>query len=994
MVHRWCIDFRSLNSVTVKDVFPLPLIEECIDTLSGTNFLSTLDMASGYWQIKLDEADRSKTAFITKYGLFEHTRMAFGLCNAPATFQRVIQLVLRGLTWKEVLAYLDDIMIVGSTFIRHLQNLCEVFRRFREHNLKLKPKKCQLFRKEVKFLGKIVSGQGIAVNPENVAAVLEWPIPKCTKDVEKFLGFVNYHREHIHEYAKRAEVLYGLTGKNPFAWERKHELAFADLQHALVTAPVLSYPNPKDLFILDTDASDQAIGAELVQVQEGKEKVIGYASFVLTPEQRRYCTTRKELLAVVRFTRHFRHYLLGRQFVVRTDHNSLVWLMRFKLIVGQLARWLEELSQYDMVIVHRPGKKHGNADGLSRITDSIELCSNYKAGVDLSSLPCKGCAYCSRAQREWARFEEDVDNVVPLSIRSLLANPEMTYWGPGFTKSQLRQAQLEDDDLRQIIAWKEDSVTPSESFLALSSPAVKYYWLQYKHLLMKDRVLFYKWESESREKLLLVVPASLREQVLQSCHDTKFAGHMGQNKTIARLKSTFIWYQMNKDSQNYVKSCSVCNLNKKACVKPKAPLGSYHAGAPMERVHIDILGPLQLSRSGNKYILMMVDQFTKWVECVPLQTQTAEVVAKACVTHFFSRFGAPLQLHTDQGKNFDSKLFKEICALMEITKTRTTAYRPCSNGQVERYNRTLLQMIRCFLQGYPNTWDENLPYLISAIRSTVHRQTNYTPNMMMLGREVTMPVEVMLGTAEVNHNDDQPASYVTQLGEVLQHCHKLAREYLQSSQVRQKRDYDLKLSVNRYQVGDLVYLIDSSTKIGQSSKLKPVWKGPMIVIEVITPSLYRVRSRRKDTVVHHDRMKLCNDRVIPIWVRRYLDQVNPEVAPGNEGDRSLDHSDSEIAPGSKEDRFFDQQNLLYDGSDLYLDQLFADLESEKSVENQIPAEDTNNDSMGIDNSVSINLAGNDEQVSDVSQGDEPVTVARSRRSRAVKSPAYLKDYVS
>ena len=317
--------------------------------------------------------------------------LRFGLCNAPATFQRAVELVLRGLTWKDVLAYLDDIVVVGSTFEHHLGNLREVFKRFRKHNLKLKPKKCVLYQKEVKFLGKIVSGDGISVNPENIEAVSKWPTPKCTKDVEKFLGFVNYHRNHISEYAKRASVLYSITGKNAFKWEGEHQGAFDDLKVALVNAPVLAHPNSNDPFILDCDASNTAIGAELIQVQNGVERVISYGSYALTPEQRRYCTTRKELLALVRFCRQYRHYLLGRQFTVRTDHNSLTWLTRFKLIEGQLARWLEELSQYNMVIMHRSGKKHGNADGLSRIEDPLESCNCYYAGSTLQSLPCGGC---------------------------------------------------------------------------------------------------------------------------------------------------------------------------------------------------------------------------------------------------------------------------------------------------------------------------------------------------------------------------------------------------------------------------------------------------------------------------------------------------------------------------------------------------------------------------------------------------------------------------
>ena len=388
---RYCVDYRSLNKKTVKDLFPLPSISQCLDQLSGNMYFSTLDMASGYWQIEVDPKDRHKTAFITKFGLFEHQRMAFGLCNAPATFQRVIQFVLRGLTWTKLLSYLDDVIILGNDFEDHLSNLEMTLTRFRKYNLKLKPKKCSLFQTETLFLGRIVSAGGVAVNPENVRKVRDWPVPKSVKDVERFLGFLNYHREHIRDYASSTQILYKFTGsKAKFSWGESEQSAFDSLKEILTSAPILAYPNPSDTFVLDTDASEYAIGAVLSQLQDGKERVICYGSYVLSPEQRKYCVTRKELLAVVRFTRQYRHYLLGREFLLRTDHNSLTWLLRFKYLEGQLARWLEELSQFHMTVLHRPGIKHGNADGLSRIPDEYDFCDCYRAGSELSTLPCGG----------------------------------------------------------------------------------------------------------------------------------------------------------------------------------------------------------------------------------------------------------------------------------------------------------------------------------------------------------------------------------------------------------------------------------------------------------------------------------------------------------------------------------------------------------------------------------------------------------------------------
>jgi hypothetical protein len=288
----------------------------------------------------------------------------------------------------------------------------------------------------------------------------------------------------------------------------------------------------------------------------------------------------------------------------------------------------------------------------------------------------------------------------------------------------------------------------------------------------------------------------------------------------------------------------------------------------MERVHMDMLGPFPVSEWGNKYILVMVDQFTKWVEIHAIPDISAEQTARSAVDHMFSRFGAPLQIHTDQGKNFDGNVMKALCDLFRITKTRTTPYRPCSNGQVERYNRLLLQMIRCYLRAKDRTWDQDLQLLAGAIRAMEHRSTGYSANMMMLGTEVLQPIDILFRSAGEQFRNENPAEYVKHLRETLREVHELAAEKLRTQLRYQKRTYDLKLFERHYEVGDLVYRLNGASKTGESRKLKPVWIGPLVVTEVLNPVLYKVKDRKKEYILHHDRLKLCEDRNVPLWLRK------------------------------------------------------------------------------------------------------------------------------
>ena len=381
---RFCVDYRRLNELTVPDSHQLPRIDDTLDALGGSTWFSTLDLKSGFHQVSIAEEDRPKTAFsIPGSGLWQWRVLPFGLINSPSVFERLMERVFAGLTFLILLIYLDDIIVFSKTFEEHLINLRKVFERLKEANLKLNSKKCKLLCRKVSFLGHEVSNLGIGTDPKKLLAVNDWPQPKTATEVRQFVGLASYYRKFIPNFATVCKPLHQLTEKNNcFAWTEKCQNAFDNLKKLLTSAPILSYPLLQgQRFLIDCDASNVGVGAVLSQIQDGEEKVISYFSKCLSRTERKYCTTRKELLAVVMAVKNFHHFLFGQQFTVRTDHGSLQWLMRFKNCEGQIARWLEVLSAYTFTIVHRAGRVHNNADSLSRrpcYSNDCKHCDRYE----------------------------------------------------------------------------------------------------------------------------------------------------------------------------------------------------------------------------------------------------------------------------------------------------------------------------------------------------------------------------------------------------------------------------------------------------------------------------------------------------------------------------------------------------------------------------------------------------------------------------------------
>lgn len=890
---RFCVDYRKLNEATVKDAYPLPRIDESLEALGGAQWFSTLDLASGYWQVGLTERAKKKSAFVVRGGLYEFNVMPFGLCNAPATFQRLMERVLSGLQWEMLMLYLDDVIVYAGTVQEEVDRLRVVFQRLREANLKLKPSKCFLFQRSVKYLGHVVSNQGVHTDPDKIKAIEEWPVPVNREEVRSFVGLASYYRKFVKGFAEIAKPLHQLTGKNiKFAWTSEAEMAFQELKSRLMAAPILAYPMPEGDFILDTDASQHAMGAVLQQVQDGETKVIGYASKTFSKQQRNYCVTRKELCAVITYVKHFRPYLYGRKFTIRTDHGSLAWLTNFKEPEGQLARWIEVLQQYDYRIIHRPGRNHGNADSLSRKpcrqckrknaecdTGTTNGSRNTKAAnVNHQELDQKHL--CDDPEQEAAITDSQSDGLnvhcvdlpssdnhnkepVPARVHAITVEADITL-------EVIRKQQMEDDTMAPILLWKEQKKPrPEWDTISNQSPHLKTYLAQWDLMEVRDGILVRRWESDDGKsvRFLTVLPQGLRKSVLQELHGVNTAGHLGVKKTTGKVKERFYWVGYHADVRSFLRQCELCARRKSPAKKSRAKLRQYQVGGPLERIAVDVVGPLPETNNGNKYILVIGDYWTKWTEAYAVPDQSAETVAKKVVEEFVFRFGIPKELHSDQGRNFESNVFSEMCRLLGIAKTRTTPYRPQSDGMIERFNRTLVNAIALMIQPFQQQrdWDQYIPYFGFAYRSSIQETTMETPNMLMLGREVRCPLDLTMEGPE--DENECETDYAAELREKLRAAHDRVRHALELTTRRQKKNYDRNATERKFKVEEFVWLHNPAKKPGICKKLTLPWEGPYMIVAKLSDVVVKIQrtSRSKPKIVHSDRLKPYEGPSLEPW---------------------------------------------------------------------------------------------------------------------------------
>jgi transposase InsO family protein len=425
---------------------------------------------------------------------------------------------------------------------------------------------------------------------------------------------------------------------------------------------------------------------------------------------------------------------------------------------------------------------------------------------------------------------------------------------------ELTRLQKEDSILCVVRGWLESGIKPDWNDVSDKCPDVKYLWYRWDSLFLENEVLYRKWEHDDSSlfDLQIVVPNSFKKYILYQLHDSVTAGHLGVKKTLQNIRKRFFWIGLRKDVETWCKKCTICASRKSPQMKNKAPMKQFNCGARWERISIDFVGPFALTKKGNKYLMVVVDQFTKWTECVPLPNIETITVANALIEKVLQTFGMPLSIHTDQGVQFESNLFKELCNLFGIQKTRTTPYRPQSNGGTERTNRTITSMLTSFVSQFRDDWDQYVPFCLMAYRSSVHSATGHTPYKMMFGDDMRLPIDLVFGhpSGSENRLNENGNEYINKLKERLYDVHNFARNKLKLSSDVMKKNYDLKVNLQSYKIGDKVWYFNQQRKVGLSGKLALQWIGPCLVIGKVNDVLYRIQVNKKPKVVHHDKLKM------------------------------------------------------------------------------------------------------------------------------------------
>ena len=777
---RFCIDYRRLNEITVKDAYPLPRIDDALDSLGKAKVYTLVDLACGFWQVPVEMRDRLKLAFTTPFGQFLWNRMPFGVINGPATFQKMMDEVIGPLATICSMVYLDDVIIYSQNVREHLGHLIEVFDRLEQAGLTVKAKKCHVGAARINYLGFTVSETGIEPQEKTVRAIREFPVPKNADETRRFVAIANFYRRFVSGFSKIAQPLNELQKKDViFEWTKERQEAFQELKERLIHQPVLAIPRYGDHFYVATDAaSKRGIGGVLMQKDPVSKKMrpIAYCSRSFTTAEAKYSVTEQECLGCIYAMKEFRAYLYGRRFTLITDHQALRWLLSRKEQTGRIQRWLWELLEFDFEVEYIPGPQNQVADALSR------------APVDP---PDEEFTKIGPANEE--------ERLQKLCARVQMMQPRNSFQ---ITEELLIQAQEDDPVCQRIVeagSYEGNPINISPNGLV--------------------RVV----EESGRQCIFL--PRSLRGQILKEYHDSPWGGHLGVTKTYLRVRNKFVAQGLKGFVHAWVGTCRDCGSRRVKPTKVIPALSPQDIGELGDRLGIDLMGPFPETEKGFAYALVTIDYATRFGFAIPMKSHKAEDVAKALINHVFAVIGPPRELMSDGAAELAKSVAAAVCEVYQTKQLHSVPYRPQYNGLVERLIRTLKDELRVFINGLQDDWDQFLGFVVLAYNVSPQATLGYAPYTLVLGREPRTPTDLMIPTKT------QPTKDTKEMIDKLKRAvgtlngEAMANYRRNTKKIEEEYNRRMKRKLWSFKEGEYCWIYRSHAGKGVG-KMRCKWRGP------------------------------------------------------------------------------------------------------------------------------------------------------------------------
>ena len=819
---RMCVDYRSLNEVTIKNKYPLPRIDDLFDQLKGATVFSKIDLRSGYHQLKIRPEDVPKTAFVTRYGLYEFLVMSFGLTNAPAYFMNLMNKVFMDCLDKFVVVFIDDVLIYSRSEEEHEKHLRVVLERLREHQLYAKFSKCEFWLKKVDFLGHVISAEGVSVDPAKVEAVVDWKQPKNVTEVRSFLGLAGYYRRFIEDFSRIARPMTQLIKKDKkFVWSETCEESFRELKRRLTSAPVLILPDVRKDFEVYCDASKQGLGCVLMQ--EGK--VVAYASRQLKTHETNYPTHDLELAAVVHALKIWRHYLIGNRCEIYTDHKSLKYIFTQPDLNLRQRRWLELIKDYNLGVNYHPGKANVVADALSR------------------KVHCNSAMFQEIQPELYEEFKKLNLNV------SLAENEDMLE--VKFTlEDQVKEAQRNDKSIEDVRERIRKGEAPD-------------------HHEDEKGIIWFK------NRLLVPDNKNIKDIIMREAHDSAYSIHPGSTKMYQDLRDKFWWPSMKREIAGYVALCDVCRRVKAEHQKPAGLLQPLKVPSwKWEEIGMDFITGLPTTSMGYDSIWVIVDRLTKSAHFIPVKTKyNGAQLADIYMSKIVCLHGVPKKIVSDRGTQFTSKFWHKLHGALGTQLNFSTAYHPQTDGQTERVNQILEDMLRACALTYKRSWDKSLPYAEFSYNNSYQASLQMAPFEALYGRKCRVPLywhEV--GERQVFGPDS------------LEEAEKQVRviqDRLKIAQSRQKSYADKHKRSLSFLIGDFVYLkvspLRGMKRFGIKGKLAPRYIGPFLITARRGEVAYQLELPEKLSGVHNvfhvSQLKKCFKRPEEETQKASLDDI-------------------------------------------------------------------------------------------------------------------------